>query len=89
MEVYKASASSTQGIQIPSEKEPWIYYCTLENKSLRTADPCHFMAHQLFDSCFWVAAGYDTNVSSVTIYLLPCGFPFLNVSLASMETQPV
>lgn len=50
------------------------------------------MAHWLFDSYFWVAAGYDTNVSSVTIYLLPCGFPFLNVSLAShegLETQPV
>lgn len=50
------------------------------------------MAHWLFDSFFWVAIGYDTNVSSVTIYLLPCAFPFPNVSLApdeGLENQPV
>lgn len=50
------------------------------------------MTHWLFGSYFQVVAGYDTNVSSVTIYLLPCRFPFLKVSLAShegLETQPV
>lgn len=55
-------------------------------------DPYHFMAHWLFGSYFRVVAGYDTNVSSVTVYVLPCGFPFFNVSLAShegLETQLV